>query len=175
MLTVDQSNYANIQQAIATIATTGQNTISFNSNSIKIGEVPSPDDIGHQDPVTQVFDASYPFFSVRQGKIVGFATGVDFNGGLDAGERGIMQVEPVWEFDCYVFYPYDVKVPNYDKVATALVTMTQLFLQNYNLNQTCAMSNPHSWSMPYAQIGNTQLVAAKWTLKVFEILSANYS
>lgn len=173
ILTSQPSNYLAIQQAIASIAQTGQSTIQFSSGSIKIGEVPAPNDLEAQDALGN-FVAGYPFFAVRQGKVAGFATGLAINGAGDAGERGIEIIEPVWDFDCYVFYKYDVKVPNYDLAATALVTMTKLFIENYTLNGTCPLSNPHSWALPYAQIGNQELVAAKWTLRVYEVLSTSY-
>lgn len=173
-LTVSPSNYQAIQQGIASVAQTGQSTIQFNSSSISIGEVPSPDDLQKVDPVTGA-TAQFPYFSVRQGRLVGFATGLELNAPGDTGMRGIMQIEPVWDFDCYVFYEYRVDVPNYDKTAIALVTMVQTFIENYTINNTCALANPHSWTMPYAQIGNQELVAAKWTLRCYEVLPTSYS
>lgn len=171
-LTIPQSNYTNIQQAIANIATTGQNVIAFGTN-YKVGDVPTPDDLTAVGPNGQPA-VGWPYFVVRQGKLVGFATGLELNSPGDTGLRGSQLVEPVWDFECYAFYEYLADNPNYGPAATALVTLVQVFIENYTLNGTCALANPHTWSMPYAEIGQQSLIAAKFTVRAYETLYATY-
>lgn len=164
--TVDQTQYTSIIEAIEQLATT-QSGLTFNGS--KVYEMPTPEDLQ---------SAGYPYFVVRRGKIKAFATGLSLNAGEDDGERGLQQVEPVWDFDCYVLYPYQDAQTNDNLVAQAAVSMAGLFLNQYTLNgmvSSVTLVNPHSWSFPYVQIGDVSLNTAKFTLRVYEVLNSIYS
>jgi hypothetical protein len=168
-VTVNPSRYTEILDAIHTI---GLNSgITFPNN--KKGEVPSPEEIAQS---MQPGQPGFPWWSVRQGVWKTYATGASENsGGEDDGMRGIGAIEPVWNFDCYMFWHWSKAVPNYDKAATAMVTLMKAFSENIYLNNTCAVSTLHSPGVQYIELGNTQITAAKFTVKAYEILYVNYS
>jgi hypothetical protein len=166
---IQPSRVTDITQAIFTLGTSGP--VTFNSS--KMGDVPTPDELSAKQRQPQ---AGYPWFSVREPRFVGFAVGAELQTGQAAKSmHGMQGVEPVWEYDIYMLWPYSQSNTNLGVAATAMGQMFIYFGNNYTLSNTCAVSNVHSPEILYLVMGNTELTAVKMCIQAFEILQSTYS
>lgn len=167
-LTVDPSNYLNIQKGIFDLVVNHSGLTFYGS---KRGEVPQPTDLAAPG-------VGFPFFAIRQGVLQCFATNTELNSGGDAGEMGVQITEPVWDFDCYIMYKYSVDQDNFDVAANSLITAVQFITENKQLPyqgiNTCVYSNAHSWAITRVTLeDNSAYTVAKFTVRAYEMLNVS--
>jgi hypothetical protein len=76
----------------------------------------------------QLQDGGTPFLSVNRGRLIGYA-----DGGMLLNQdvaRGVMQSEPVWDFEVFSFHPYDANFPNYDDASDDANNLYKTFMDN---------------------------------------------